>query len=90
MLLSDSVLGCISLLVSVIGYVCIQRVIKKSNNINVIRITKSYCSHVRLIIKLKLGLIIHISQKEIPKLNYSFLDSIIRILLFELRLFINQ
>jgi len=61
MLSPDSVLGSISLLVSVIGSVCIHRVIKKSNSIKVIRITKTYCSHVRLIIKLKLGLITHIS-----------------------------
>jgi len=61
MLSPDSVLGCISFLIFVIGSVCIHRVIKKLNRINVIRITKSYCSHVRLIIKLKLGLIIHIS-----------------------------
>jgi len=61
MLSPDSVLGCIFLLISVIGSVCIHRVIKKSNSINVIRITKSYCSHVRLIIKLKLALIIHVS-----------------------------
>jgi len=61
MLYPDSVLGRISLLTSVIEFVYIHRKIKKSNNINVIRITKSYCSHVRLIIKLILGLIIHIS-----------------------------
>jgi len=61
MLSPDSVLDRISSLVSVIGsVVCIHRVIKKSNSINVIRITKSYCSHVHLIIKLKLVLIIHI------------------------------
>jgi len=42
MLSPDSVLGCVSLLVSVIGSVCIHRVIKKSNSINVIRITQSY------------------------------------------------
>jgi len=60
MLSPDSVLGCTSLLVSIIESVCIHRVIKKSNSINVIRITKSYCSHVRLIIKLKLGLIFHV------------------------------
>jgi len=64
MLSLDSVfLGCMSLLVSVIGSVRIHRVITKSNSINVIRITKLYCNQVRLIIyiKLKLGLIIHIS-----------------------------
>jgi len=61
MLSSDSVLSRISLLVSVVGSVSIHRVIKKSNSINIIRITKSYCSHVRLIIKIKLGLIINIS-----------------------------
>jgi len=60
MLSPDFVLGCTSLLVSVTGPVCIHKVIKKSNSINVIRITKSYCSHIRLIIKLKLGLVNHI------------------------------
>jgi len=62
MLCPDSVLSRISLLVSVIGSVCIQRVIKKSNSIDVIR--KLYCSQVHLIIKLKLVLIIHIKKKN--------------------------
>jgi len=66
MLSPDSVLKCISLLVSVIGSVCIHRVIKKSNCINVI--TKSLCSHVRLITNLKLRLIINIFSKEMLSL----------------------
>jgi len=47
-------------------------VIKKSNSINVIRITKSYCSHVRLIIKLKLGLIISYFLKRNAKAQLLF------------------
>jgi len=59
MLSSDSVFGCLSLLVSVIGSICIHRVIKKSNPINVIRITKSHV--VTFKYKIKTGLIILIS-----------------------------
>jgi len=87
MLSPESVLDCISLLVSAIAFVCIHRVIKKSNSIIVITITKSYCNTFNY--KNKTGTYYLYFFKKMPKLNY-YLDSIILVLLFMLRLFINR